>query len=620
MLTMARTEAAQSLAAIGFSRAWIIDSEYRQPRGERSTPHCIVARCIITGETLRLWVSGESTPRCPFALDRSELFIAYAADAEIGAFLALGWPAPLCVIDLYAEFLRVRNGLPRQDKKDGLIEALAYFGEAAMGADEKDTMRSLAIRGAPFTEEEKKELLAYCEDDVEATERLFFRMWRKATLGDPRTFKQAVWRGRYLGAVAMMRATGVPLDTALLQRWITHWDALKLSLIEKYGSRYGIYIDGSFNHRLFGEYLERNGLLALWRRTRTGRLATDDDTFEDMAELFPVLKDLRQLRFILSKLRLIDLEVGGDGRNRVYLAPFRTKTSRNAPSNSGFIFGPFKGLRNLIKPPRERALAYCDWAAQEFGTAAALSGDAAMWEAYSTGDPHLTFAKMAGLAPPDATRKTHEEVREVCKALNFGVLYGMSEHGLVKRTGISRLSADGLIERHRGQFPQFWRWANRNVDRAMLGYPLTTRAGWTLRYPPMSLADARARTAQNYLVQANAAEMMRYAAIVATESGISVCCPVHDAFLIEAPITEIRDVEATMCRIMGDVSEIVLGSGYRIEVRPDPSEEPKIFEWPKPYFEKKGLELFDTLLTEVDRVERNMVSSVSLVTSVELVN
>jgi hypothetical protein len=154
-------------------------------------------------------------PPCPFALDRSELFIAYAADADIGVFLQLGWPPPLCVIDLYAEFLRVRNGLPRQDRKDGLIEALAYFHEPAMGADEKESMRALAIRGGPFTAQEKKDLLEYCEGDTEAAERLFLHIWRKANLSDPRTFKQAIWRGRYLGAVAVtLAADGCRVDRA----------------------------------------------------------------------------------------------------------------------------------------------------------------------------------------------------------------------------------------------------------------------------------------------------------------------------------------------------------------------------------------------------------------------
>jgi DNA polymerase I-like protein with 3'-5' exonuclease and polymerase domains len=550
------------------------------------------------------------SPVCPFALDRTELFIAYAADAELGVFLQLGWPLPLCVLDLYVEFLRVRNGLPRQNRKDGLIEALDYFNESAMGVDEKDSMRAIAIRG-PSTEQEEKDLLVYCEEDVEATERLFPHIWHKAGLGALKTFKRALWRGRYMGSVAVMRAIGVPINTTTLKRWINHWGELKLSLIRKYGNRYGVYVDGSFNQKLFAELLDRMGLLRSWPRTPTGRLATDDDTLSDMARSYPALGDLQTLRYILSKLRLIDLEVGGDGRNRVYLAPFRTKTSRNAPSNSGFIFGPFAGLRNLIRPPRGMALAMCAWAAQEFGTAAALSGDAAMWGAYRTGDPHLTFAKKAGMAPPDATKKSHREIREVCKALNFGVIYGMSSYGLASRTGLSLTESEGLIEQHRGQFPRFWEWANRNVDKSMLGYPLTTKGGWTLQYPPMSLADARERTAQNFLVQANAAEIMRYAVILATESGIAVCCPVHDAFLIEGPIGEIRDIEATMCRIMGDVSEIVLGTGYRIEVRPDPAEEPKIFEWPNSYYEPRGLELFNTLQTEVVRIENGGVALAS---------
>jgi hypothetical protein len=548
----------------------------------------------------------------------------WSADADIGAFLALGWAPPLCVIDLRTEFLRIRNGLPLQNKKDGLLGALAYFGEAAMGADEKESMRALGIRGGPFTEEEGKDLFVYCERDVDATERIFFRLWPKFGLSDLRTFNRAVWRGRYLGAVAVMRAIGVPLDTTLLRQLVDHWQELKLALIDKYGGKYGIYIDGSLNFKLFAELLGRWRLLPLWPRTRTGRLMTDDDTFEDMASKFPLvggvnekgeggLKQLRQLRFILSKLKLIDLEVGRDGRNRVYFAPFATKTSRNAPTNSGFVYGPFKGLRNLIKPPRGRALAICDWAAQEFGAAAALSGDAAMWEAYATGDPHLATAKWFGLAPPDATKASHSEVREMTKALNFGVLYGMTSHGLSVRANISLLTAEDLITQHRGRFPQFWRWANRNVDKAMLGYPLVTRGGWPLCYPPMSGAEARARTAQNYLVQANCAEAMRYVAIRATEIGILVCCPIHDAFLIEAPIEDIYDAEATMCRIMGDVTEIVFGAGYRIEVHPRPSDKPKIYTWPNCYLEKVGSELFNTLVTEVARIERDSVSPMSFV-------
>jgi hypothetical protein len=186
---------------------------------------------------VRLWVAGGLRPACPFALDRSELFIAYSADAEIGVFLKLGWPPPLCVLDLYTEYLRMRNGLPRQGKGDSLIDALAYFGEPTMGMIEKHSMRSLAMRGGPYTEQEKKDLLVYCEADTEGLERLLGRMWRKAGLDDERTFKQALWRGRFQGAVAVMRAIGVPLDVALLKRLTDHWETLKLALMQIAHSR-----------------------------------------------------------------------------------------------------------------------------------------------------------------------------------------------------------------------------------------------------------------------------------------------------------------------------------------------------------------------------------------------
>ena len=95
-----------------------------------------------------------------------------------------------------------------------------------------------------------------------------------------------------------------------------------------------------------------------------------------------------------------------DGRNRCLLSAFRSRTGRNQPSNSKFIFGPSVWLRGLIKPPPGYGLAYIDWSQQEFGIAAALSGDPAMMDAYHSGDPYLAFAKQAGAVPAHAT-KTH---------------------------------------------------------------------------------------------------------------------------------------------------------------------------------------------------------------------
>ena len=74
-------------------------------------------------------------------------------------------------------------------------------------------------------------------------------------------------------------------------------------------------------------------------------------------------------------MRLNDLAVGQDGRNRTILSAFRSRTGRNQPGNSKYIFGPSVWLRGLIKPPPGYGIAYVDWSQQEFGGAAALSGD-----------------------------------------------------------------------------------------------------------------------------------------------------------------------------------------------------------------------------------------------------
>jgi len=134
-----------------------------------------------------------------------------------------------------------------------------------------------------------------------------------------------------------------------------------------------------------------------------------------MARAYPQVDAMRQLRITLSQLRCLNLPVGLDGRNRTLLRPFQSKTGRNQPSTSDFIFGRPTWFRSLIKPELGRAVAYVDWSHQEFGIAAALSGDAAMIAAYSSGDPYLAFGKQSGKIPLDGTKRSHAKERELLK-------------------------------------------------------------------------------------------------------------------------------------------------------------------------------------------------------------
>src|SRR5262249_55429633 len=155
-----------------------------------------------------------------------------------------------------------------------------------------------------------------------------------------------------------------------------------------------------------------------------------EKTFDSQVELYPWLAPLRELRGSLSGMRLESLAVGHDGFNRTSLFPFATKTSRNAPSTSKFIFGLSAWLRSLIKPQWGHAVFYIDWRAQEIAVAAWLSGDTNLEHAYLSGDPYLSFGKQAGVVPADATKASHPIEREQCKAVFLAIGYGQSDYGL----------------------------------------------------------------------------------------------------------------------------------------------------------------------------------------------
>jgi len=235
-----------------------------------------------------------------------------------------------------------------------------------------------------------------------------------------------------------------------------------------------------------------------WPFLPSGALDLSDDTFREMARSYPIVSPVRELRSSLSKLRLNELTVGADGRNRCLLSAFAAKTSRNQPSNAKFIFGPSVWLRGLIKPPPGKALAYLDYEQQEFGIAAALSKDPAMMQAYLTGDSYLAFAMQAGAVPADATKKTHKAERDKFKVCALAALYGIGPQSLGQRVGDTVARGRQLLDRHHRTYPQYWEWSDSVLNTAMLRGFLQASFGWTLHVGP----EVKANTLRNFRVAA----------------------------------------------------------------------------------------------------------------------
>jgi DNA polymerase-1 len=581
----------------GFDRIVAIDTEYTPVVGGHVRPICLVAHELVSGQRVRLW-HDELGPIPPFPTDDRTLYVCYMAAAESGFFLARGWPTPARVLDLFAEFRNHTNkALPKSlgGQQAGLIDALEYFGireTHGYTVAEKKAMQDLACRGGPYTEQQKWDFLDYCEADVEVLgplmERLLLhiRARRKAPGAPRRGLVQALHRGRYMNAVASMEYTGPPVDIDTY-RWVNeHRLEVMEYLIERGDREYGVFEGTTFKQGLFRKYLAEQGLLATWPRTdKRGHLSTDQNVVKDQARAHPQLENLRQMLLLRGTLQDFKLAVGEDGRNRTGLRPFATATGRNAPSNGEFIFGPSVWWRGLIKPPEGRAIAYVDYSAQEIAIAAALSGDPELVKAVESSDPYLAFAVRAGLAPDGATKASHPRIRNICKVALLGMNYGMGVRSLAAGTDLSYVQAEALHRQLKKVYDRFQQWSRCVVNTGLLRRELSTYFGWRVSV----VEGTKTTTLQNYPAQAHGSEMLRLACCLVVEDGIELCCPIHDAVLIEAGVDEIDAAVARTRQLMVEASRVVLG-GFEVKTDAD------IFRYPDRYSDPRGEDMWQLMM------------------------
>jgi DNA polymerase I len=129
-----------------------------------------------------------------------------------------------------------------------------------------------------------------------------------------------------MGAAAAMEHAGVPIDVETLELFRDCWTDIQDALIAEIDRDYGIYDGRTFKTNRFARWLSTNRIL--WPLLESGSPALDDDTFKQMARAYPAVSPLRELRSALSDLRLNDLAVGKDGRNRTILSAFRSSNRR----------------------------------------------------------------------------------------------------------------------------------------------------------------------------------------------------------------------------------------------------------------------------------------------------
>ncbi len=562
------------------SGIWVCDFEFfDMDGGEIPRPICFCALEVTTREIIQLWLEGINKPVSPIDFsDKTLTYIAFNSVAEMSCHLALGWDIPENILDLYCEWRLLSNdGRIHEKGHNSLLNVCGVYGVKTVDLGYKTAMRDRILKGAPFNEAEKIDILNYCMTDVWGTADLYKAMC--PSIDKDRAF----FRGRYMAITAQMVHEGVPLDADTFTLIRNNWEHIKMKLIQEIDKEFNFFDGLTFKTDRFAEYLQKNNIA--WEYTELGHLRMDEETWDELSSIHIQLRPVHEIRKLLSKFKTLNITCGPDGNNRGSLFPFSTKTGRNAP-NKECIFTNPSWLRCLIKPKAGTALAYLDFEQQEFYIAGILSQDIGMRTAYKTGDPYLKFGQMAGAIPLDGTKKTHKAVRDIYKRACLGIQYGMGAQRLAIYIGKPPAYAEEILRQHKRLFPGYWKWRQNVILQAKLNRRIRTMYGWEMKVLQGSTKEDL--TLGNYLMQATGADILRIACHLLTEAGIRIVAPVHDALMIQVSLdtadADIKKAEG----IMQEASRIVLGQPLRTEAM--------VIKYPHRYTDEKGEKIFNKVL------------------------
>jgi hypothetical protein len=547
-----------------FKEIVVVDFEYYTGDGtEPIWPHCMVFHELKSGRTGKYDRQQLlSITKPPFDIGNNTLYVGYALAAEMSCHLVLGWKRPCNMLDLFAEHRAETNGVIKPDRfrKNNMIVACQMRGISTIDPTRKKALQEMAAKRKDLTSEEMTELIEYCLSDVMTTVALLERMDGTIDL------VPALQRGRYGWPVASIQATGVPMDAPHLTRLAHHWDDVRQLLVADLDVL-GFYEGDEFRRKKCLQWMAENNIPCPID-PGSGQPTLDETALRDLAALYPVMRPLAHLHALMGQLRSINITIGADGMNRFAVLPFNTVTGRNSPSNSHCIFLASKWLRHFVQCPPGRVLIYFDWSSQEYVIAAALSDCPQLLEDCAPGiDPYIRFGQRARILPDGDTKylkKLYPLERKRLKVTALATIYCGRAKSTAQRLGIPVWQAELMLANHARIYPELYEWQARYVSGG-----LACGLVWTpLRWPMAVNSSTKITTLYNFPCQSLGAEMMRWAAIRLIDAGHQICCPVHDAFLVVAPLEKATETIADVTEIMEDVALKLCGYPIKVDHQP----------------------------------------------------
>ena len=382
---------------------------------------------------------------------------------------------------------------------------------------------------------------------------------------------------------------GVKVDAAALREFGRELAAriaeLQGRVHEAAGTAFNLGSPKQLGEVLFGKL----GIDPKAKKTASGGYATGEEVLLKYAPEHAIVRDILEWR-AAEKMRSTYAEkLPGfisrrDGRIHTTLSQASTETGRLASSEPNLQNIPVRtemGRRiraAFVARDAGHLLVSADYSQVELRVMAALSGDEAMLAAFRGGrDIHAeTAARVFGVAPEAVTARQ----RSQCKAVNFGIIYGMSAFGLAQRLEISRQEAASFIEEYFRHYPGVRRYMEKAVaDARAKGYAETI-LGRRRTLPEINSRNgatrqAAERNAINTPVQGSAADLMKLAmvkvwrALKAEGLEARIILQIHDELLLDAPKGEEARVRSLLVREMAGALD--LGVPLVVEVGAGPN-------------------------------------------------
>jgi DNA polymerase-1 len=352
---------------------------------------------------------------------------------------------------------------------------------------------------------------------------------------------------------------------------------LEREIHELAGRRFNINSPQQLREVLF----EDLGLAPTGRRTqKTRHHSTGQEALEALGQQHPLpgkvlaYRELSKLRgtYVEALPRLVD---DRDGRLHTQLHQLGAATGRLSSSDPNLQNIPIRSplgrsIRQAFVPAEGCTLLSADYSQMELRILAHLSGDESLIEAFRRRlDIHrYTAALVSGMEPGEVD----DTLRARAKAVNFGIIYGMSEFRLAREQGMSREEARAFIDAYFTRYPKVRAYIDRVESEVQTSGEVRTLFGRRRRFPELlepegsrarpnaPARDQLLRQAVNTTVQGTAADIVKRAMVrldgALEGSRARLLLQVHDELVLEVPHDEAEAVTERVREVMQDVAEL----------------------------------------------------------------